>query len=37
MRPDILLEKYRALAPLIEVSEGERKTIVVPLSKIQPE
>jgi hypothetical protein len=30
MRPDTLLEKYRAAVPLIEVSEGERKAIVVP-------
>jgi hypothetical protein len=37
MRPDILLEKHRAGAPLINVSEGERKALVVPLSKLQPE
>jgi hypothetical protein len=37
MRPDTLLEKYRAVAPLINVSEGERKTFVVPLTKIKPE
>jgi hypothetical protein len=37
MRPDILLEKYRALASLVTVSERERKTMVVPVSKIPQE
>ena len=34
MRPDLLLQKHRALATLIAVSEGEYKKIVVPLQKI---
>jgi hypothetical protein len=34
MRPDMLMEKYRQSAPLITVEEGERKRIVVPLTKI---
>lgn len=37
MRPDILLEKHRAVAPLINVAEGERKALVVPPLNIQPE
>lgn len=37
MRPDTLLEKYRNLAPLISVTEGEQKRIVIPVLKIQPE
>jgi hypothetical protein len=37
MRPDILLEKHRAVAPLINVSEGENKGFAVALSKIRPE
>jgi hypothetical protein len=37
MRPDILLEKYRNLAPLITVAEGQQKRIVIPVVKIQPE
>ena len=37
MRPDILLEKYRSLAPLISVTEGEQKRIVIPVMKIQSE
>jgi hypothetical protein len=37
MRPDLLMEKYGKAAPLIHVSEGERKAIAVPLTKIQPE
>ena len=32
-----LMEKYAKSAPLIDVSEGEQKSIVVPLTKIQPE
>jgi hypothetical protein len=36
-RPDMLLEKNRNSAPLINVAEGERKSIVIPRSKIQPE
>jgi len=37
MRPDILLEKYRNVAPLISVTPGEQKRIVVPVVKIRPE
>lgn len=37
MRPDILLEKHRNLAPLVSVTEGEQKRIVIPVVKIQPE
>jgi hypothetical protein len=37
MRPDLLLDKYRKVAPLISVLEGEHKTIVIPVLKIQPE
>jgi hypothetical protein len=37
MRPDVLLEKYRKLAPLISVVEGERKALVLPSVKIQPQ
>jgi hypothetical protein len=29
MRPDLLLEKYRNQAPLITVSEGEEKALVI--------
>jgi hypothetical protein len=36
-RPDALLEKYRSSAPLIKIAPGEAKTIVVPVSKIQPQ
>jgi hypothetical protein len=37
MQPDVLLEKYRRLAPLISVAEGERKKLVIPVLRIQPE
>jgi hypothetical protein len=37
MRPDLLLDKYRKLAPLISVAEGEQKKLVIPVLKIQPE
>ena len=37
LRPDILLQKYRAFAPLVTVSDGERKTMVVPVSKLPQE
>jgi hypothetical protein len=37
MRPDMLLEKYRSLAPLINIAAGEVKSIVVPVSKIPPQ
>jgi hypothetical protein len=33
----MLLGKYRNLAPLISVTEGERKSVVIPLVKIQLE
>jgi hypothetical protein len=36
-RPDMLLEKYRNLAPLVTVAEGERKKIVVLPTKIPVE
>ena len=35
--PGTLLEKYRQLAPLVTVAEGERKKIVVPPTRIPPE
>ena len=35
-RPDILLEKNRQSAPLIDVAEGENKNITVPPTTIQP-
>jgi hypothetical protein len=37
MRPDVLLEKYRRFAPLITVAAGERKKLVIPVLRIQPE
>ena len=37
MWPAIVPEKYRALAPLIQMAEGERKDLTLPVSKIQPE
>lgn len=37
MRPDVLMEKYRKSAPLVTLAEGERKSTVVPLTKILPE
>ena len=37
MRPDLLMEKYAKAGPLVTVFEGERKTITVPLTKIQVE
>ncbi|MDP8979668.1 MAG: carboxypeptidase-like regulatory domain-containing protein [Acidobacteriota bacterium] len=37
MRPDALLEKYRKLAPLINVADGEQKQIVIPVAPIQPQ
>jgi hypothetical protein len=36
-RPDALLEKYRTAAPLINIAAGETKSIIVPVSKIQPQ
>jgi hypothetical protein len=37
MRPDVLLEKYRESAPLIQVAEGERKELTLPVVKIPGE
>jgi hypothetical protein len=34
MNPAELMEKYRSLAPLIEVSEGDRKTMAITATKI---
>ena len=34
MNPSKLIEKYRSLAPLIEVSEGDRRTVAVAATKI---
>jgi hypothetical protein len=34
LRPDLLLQRYRAMAPLVTVSEGEHKNMVVPVSKL---
>ena len=35
--PKTLMEKIRKTALLVTVAEGEHKSIVVPLTKIQPE
>jgi hypothetical protein len=37
MRPDVLLEKFRKLAPLIDVAEGERKEVVIRAQRLRTE
>jgi hypothetical protein len=37
IRPDLLMDKYGKAAPVVSIAEGERKTIVVPMTKVEPE
>jgi hypothetical protein len=37
MGPNILMDKYGKQAPLVSIVEGERKTIVVSMTKVEPE
>jgi hypothetical protein len=37
MRPGLLMEKYGKAAPVVSVAEGDRKTIVVSMTKVEPE